>query len=172
MEDERRSITFAPVGTIHTPFTDPAGMPIQPPGGAGVRGTVLVHEAYAGGLKDIGGFSHLILIYAFHRSRGFSCELVPFLDTVSRGVFSTRAPRRPNPIGVSVVRLIGISGSELSIEDVDILDGTPLLDIKPYIPAFDCFPDASAGWLESALNDVAITRSDRRFADTVSRHRE
>ncbi len=164
--DPRASWVFFPIGTIHSPFTDPAGMPIQPAGAQGIRGSVHLDSLYGEGLTDIDGFSRIILIYAFHRSRGFSLTVIPFLDTHPHGVFATRAPRRPNAIGVSVVRLLGRKGTVLTIEDVDVLDGTPLLDIKPYIPAFDCFPDERTGWLQDAAAGVSSKRSDGRFSTT------
>jgi tRNA-Thr(GGU) m(6)t(6)A37 methyltransferase TsaA len=156
-------ISFIPIGTIRTPFTDPAGMPIQPAGAQGVGGTVVLEEKFREGLRDIEGFSRIILIYSFHRSDGYSLEVIPFLDTVPHGVFATRAPKRPNAIGLSVVRLIAVNGNSLAVEDVDILDGTPLLDIKPYVPAFDCFPDEKAGWFDHCCDNVTTVRSDRRF---------
>lgn len=156
-------IPFTPIGTIRSPHTDLAGMPIQPAGAKGIKGTIVLDEKYRGGLKDIEGFSRLILIYALHRANGYSLEVVPFLDTVPHGIFATRAPKRPNAIGLSIVRLITVNGCELAIEDVDILDGTPLLDLKPYVPAFDCFPDEKAGWFDQCCGTVEITRSDNRF---------
>jgi tRNA-Thr(GGU) m(6)t(6)A37 methyltransferase TsaA len=156
-------VTFTPLGTIHSPFTDPAGMPIQPAGAKGVRGTVVIDEHYQDGLRDLDGFSRIILIYSFHRANGYALDVIPFLDTHSHGIFATRAPKRPNAIGISVVRLIAVNGCELTIEDVDILDGTPLLDIKPYVPEFDCFPDEKAGWFDRCCGKVGSARSDQRF---------
>ena len=155
--------SYKPIGTIHTPFTEPAGMPIQPAGAAGVRGTILIHEQFQGGLRDLIGFSRIILLYAFHHSHGYEPEVIPFLDTVPHGIFATRAPRRPNAIGLSIVRLISVKDCELVIEDVDIVDGTPLLDIKPYVPEFDCYPDEKSGWLASCRERVAGVKADRRF---------
>lgn len=157
-------MTFEPIGTIHTPFTRLDGMPIQPAGARGVEGTVVVGEAYQSGLADLGGFSHIVLIYHFHESRGFDLNVVPFMDTEPRGVFATRAPRRPNAIGLSIVRLVRIQGRTLFVQDVDILDGTPLLDIKPYVPAFDAPTEVRTGWLERAARAVGTKRSDDRFA--------
>jgi tRNA-Thr(GGU) m(6)t(6)A37 methyltransferase TsaA len=155
------SLTYEPIGVIRSPFTDLSGMPIQPSQAIGVPGRIELVSELQGGLKDLEGFSHLILLYHFHKSTGYRLEVVPFLDTVARGVFSTRAPKRPNPIGLSIVRLITIEEATLLIEDVDVLDGTPLLDIKPYVPAFDHRPDARSGWLEkTAQHNV---RSDDRF---------
>ena len=156
-------IEFKPIGTIHTPFATPEGMPIQPAGAAGVHGTVEVFEEYQAGLKDLDGFSHIILLYHFHRSQGFSLRLVPFMDTQSRGVFATRAPKRPNPIGLSIVALDRIEDGVLRVQNVDILDGTPLLDIKPYVPEFDSHTDIRTGWLEEVRKTVATRRSDDRF---------
>lgn len=158
-----QGITFTPIGTIRSPFTDPVGMPIQPAGAQGIRGSITLNPEYQAGLKDLDGFSRIILIYAFHRADGYSLEVIPYLDTVPHGVFATRAPKRPNAIGLSIVRLVSVSGNELTIEDVDILDGTPLLDIKPYVPAFDCFPEEKAGWFDTCCDKVTTVRSDRRF---------
>ena len=152
-----------PIGTIHTPFTDPAGMPIQPTGGDGVEGTIDILPAYWDGLADLDGFSHIFLLYHLHRSAGYTLRIIPFMDTVERGLFSTRAPKRPNPIGLSVVRLERIDSGVLHILDVDILDGTPLLDIKPYIPHVDHRDNVRVGWLEDVQQKFKQRRSDDRF---------
>jgi tRNA-Thr(GGU) m(6)t(6)A37 methyltransferase TsaA len=135
--DDMQPVTYTPIGVIHTPFRDPAGMPIQPCFAEGIIGTAELYPKYAAGLKDLEGFSRIILLYHFHRCKGWSPELVPFLDTHTRGVFSTRAPQRPNPIGLSIVGLTCIDGPVLTIAGADMLDETPLFDIKPYIPEFD-----------------------------------
>jgi tRNA-Thr(GGU) m(6)t(6)A37 methyltransferase TsaA len=160
---EKMKIEYASIGIIHSPFTEPEGMPIQPAGAKGVKGTVEVFEAFQGGLKDLNGFSHIILLYHFHRSRGFSLHVVPFMDSKPRGLFATRAPKRPNPIGLSVVRLEKIEDGVLHIRNVDILDGTPLLDIKPYVPRFDVAKEARTGWLQKAGKTLSSRRSDDRF---------
>jgi tRNA (adenine37-N6)-methyltransferase len=159
------TFTFTPIGTINTPFKDLAGMPIQPAGARGVRGTITIDETFLGGLLDLDGFSRIILIYALHRATGYSLEVIPFLDTKPHGIFATRAPKRPNPIGLSIVRLVSVNCNELVIEDVDILDGTPLLDLKPYVPAFDSFPGGRSGWFEGCCDRVDTVLSDRRFCD-------
>jgi len=159
MED----IVYRPIGRIRSPFPDAKGIPIQPSGAADVVGRVEVLEPYAEGLKDIEGFSHLILLYHFHLSAPWKPLVVPFLDTVERGVFATRAPARPNPIGLSIVELLGREGAVLHVRGVDVVDGTPLLDIKPYVPAFDRPADARAGWLEGAERRVGDVRADDRF---------
>jgi tRNA-Thr(GGU) m(6)t(6)A37 methyltransferase TsaA len=158
-----RPLVYHPIGIIHTPFRDAADMPIQPPGATGVTGTVAVEESYRDGLRDLDGFSHLILLYHFHLSNGYTLQVKPFMDDKEHGVFATRAPRRPNPIGLSVVRLVRIEGSLMHIEDVDIVDGTPLLDIKPYVPLFDSRDKAKTGWLADRGKGVLQARSDKRF---------
>jgi tRNA-Thr(GGU) m(6)t(6)A37 methyltransferase TsaA len=136
-----------PIGVIRTPFSDPSQTPIQP-SRSKAEGTVEVDAAYEEGLEDLEGFSHIILVYLFHCSSGYSLKVKPFLDDRQHGLFSTRYPRRPNPIGLSVVRLIGREGRILHIAGADVLDGTPLLDIKPYVPEFDAQADVRFGWLE------------------------
>jgi len=138
-------------------------MPIQPAGAAGVKGTVEVFEDFHPGLKDLDGFSHIILLYHFHRSQGFNLRVVPFMDSEPRGLFATRAPKRPNPIGLSVVQLDKIEDGVLHIQAVDILDGTPLLDIKPYVPEFDAQAEIRTGWLEKTTKTVSTRKSDDRF---------
>ena len=138
-------------------------MPIQPAGAQGVAGTVEVATEYGDGLQDLEGFSYIFLIYHFHLSRGYSLKVKPFLDDTKRGVFSTRAPRRPNGIGISVVRLVGIEGCTLYIEDLDVVDGTPLLDIKPYVPQFDVREAAGIGWLAGKVEKATAMEADERF---------
>ena len=157
-------IEFTPIGIIHSPFMELEGMPIQPAGAAGVKGNVVLFEDFRPGLKDLDGFSHLVLLYHFHRSYGFNLTVVPFMDSEPRGLFATRAPKRPNPIGLSVVRLDKIEDNVLHIQDVDILDGTPLLDIKPYVPEFDAQVNVRIGWLEKVINTVSGQKSDDRFS--------
>ncbi len=154
MEKKIEGIVYRSIGVIHTPFKELENMPIQPSGAAGVRGTVELFPEFADGLKDLDGFSHLILLYHFHESRGYKLIVTPFLDSEPRGVFATRAPKRPNPIGLSIVRLVQVRGYTLDIENVDILDGTPLLDIKPYVPEFDHQENCRIGWLEKAKGSV------------------
>jgi len=156
-------IQFKPIGVIRTPFKNPEGMPIQPAGAAGVKGVVEVFGEYRPGLKDLEGFSHIILLYLFHRSQGFSLQIVPFMDSELRGLFATRAPKRPNAIGISVVQLDLIENGVLHIQNADMLDETPLLDIKPYVPEFDAQVDVRTGWLEKAGKTVASRKADDRF---------
>jgi len=156
-------IKYKPIGVIHSPFKEPKGTPIQPAAAKETRGTVEVFPEYAKGLKDVDGFSHLILIYHFHLSRGASLEAKPYMDNEVRGIFSIRGPSRPNPIGLSVVRLIKIEGLTLHIQDVDIVDGTPLLDIKPYVPEFDMREVVRIGWLEKRVHKLPTSKDDGRF---------
>ncbi len=155
-----KEIRYKVIGVIHSPFTSPRGMPIQPAGARGVKGTVHLKEEYAPGLKDLEGFSHIILLYHFHLSRGSPLQLKPYMDDALRGVFATRAPTRPNPIGLSVVRLLKIEGKVLHVEDVDIVDSTPLLDIKPYVPEFDRREEVKRGWLSGRAERVEDARAD------------
>ncbi len=164
MEKNTPLFRYRPIGRVHSPFTHVKGMPIQPSGARGIRGTVIVLPEYAPGLKDLDGFSNIILLYHFHAAEGSDLIVTPFLDSRPHGVFATRAPRRPNPIGLSVVRLLKIEDHILSVENIDILDGTPLLDIKPYVPAFDHQPAERLGWLEQTSQLAPQTVSDDRFA--------
>jgi tRNA-Thr(GGU) m(6)t(6)A37 methyltransferase TsaA len=164
MTEAADTIRYRPIGVIRTPFADLDGMPIQAAASAaGVRGRIELDPAFAEGLADLAGFSHVILLYHLHAVSRPRLTVVPFLDDRPHGVFATRSPARPNPIGLSTVRLIEVGASELVIEDVDMLDGTPLLDIKPYVPAFDDRPGAEVGWFAVRLAGLGSTRSDRRF---------
>jgi tRNA-Thr(GGU) m(6)t(6)A37 methyltransferase TsaA len=158
-----KSVMYQPIGIIRTPFRSPRGTPIQPAAGKGVRGTVEVFPDYADGLRDLDGFSHIVLIYHFHLVRGHSLRVMPFMDCRRRGIFATRAPRRPNPIGLSVVRLDRIDGNILYIRDVDIVDGTPLIDIKPYVREFESIKRPRLGWLGPRITRLGRTRDDGRF---------
>jgi tRNA-Thr(GGU) m(6)t(6)A37 methyltransferase TsaA len=156
-------VRYHPIGIIHSPYQQIEGMPIQPWGAIGVAGSVEIKHEYVNGLKDIDGFSHIILIYHFHVSKGYLLEIIPFLDDHPKGVFATRAPKRPNPIGLSIVKLIKVEDNILHIEDVDILDNTPLLDIKPYVSEFDALDQTEAGWYSKAKYNVRNKKSDLRF---------
>jgi tRNA (adenine37-N6)-methyltransferase len=148
---------------IRTSFKNREGMPIQPAGAGGMQGTVVMFQEFTEGLADLEGFSHIILLYHFHQSTDTSLRVTPFMDSQPRGLFSTRAPNRPNSIGISVVKLIKIKESTLHVENVDIIDKTPLLDIKPYVPEFDHYPADRIGWLEKTRGGVREKRSDNRF---------
>jgi tRNA-Thr(GGU) m(6)t(6)A37 methyltransferase TsaA len=161
-----REIVYRPIGVIHSPFKEPKGVPIQPSERRDIRGEVEVYREYEAGLKDLEGFSHIILLYHMHLSKGFNLEVVPFLDTVKRGLFATRAPRRPNPIGLSVVRLENVQGNLLEVSGLDIVDGTPLLDIKPHAPRPSEIHDVRIGWLTGRRDRWDKTRADDRFVSS------
>ena len=156
-------IQYIQIGIIHSPFKEPKGTPIQPIAAQGNDGTVELFKEYTEGLKDLDGFSHVILVYHFHLSKESSLKVKPFMDDQTHGVFSTRAPNRPNPIGISVVQLVKIEGNILQVEDLDIIDGTPLLDIKPYVPEFDIRDAKKKGWLEKNVSKLSTSKDDGRF---------
>jgi tRNA (adenine37-N6)-methyltransferase len=138
---------IAPIGVIHTPFTTMEKVPIQPCCSNEV-GEVELFREYEEGLEDLEGFSHIVILYLFHKSGRYSLRVKPFLDSDEHGIFATRHPNRPNPIGMSVVRLIERKGRVLRVKGIDVLDGTPLIDIKPYVPSFDHSTDVGIGWLQ------------------------
>ena len=156
-------IKYRPIGIVRSPFKEARGVPIQPAAARDVEATVEVFTEYAKGLEDLDGFSHIMLIYHLHLSKGFALKVKPYLENQLRGVFATRAPSRPNSIGLSVVRLDRIEGNKLYIRDVDIVDGTPLLDIKPYVPEFEERGKVRIGWLERRVKKLHRARDDGRF---------
>lgn len=139
-----------PIGIIYTPFNEKEGTPIQP-SRSNAEGIVQVFKKYQAGLDDLEGFSHVILVFRFHRSKGFKLKTIPFLDRVPRGLFATRYPRRPNQIGISIVRLLKRKKNMLYVKGVDILNGTPLLDVKPYLPDFDPKGRICVGWYKGKV---------------------
>jgi tRNA-Thr(GGU) m(6)t(6)A37 methyltransferase TsaA len=147
--EEQGVLKLKPIGVIHSPYH--AGqVPYQGCGREEI-GEVEVFEQFAEGLKDIEGFSHIVLIYWFHKSRGYSLMVRTPWDTTPHGLFTTRSPNRPCPLGLSVVRLVARKGNTLKVKDLDAIDGTPLLDIKPYVPTVDEKSDIRVGWLEGKL---------------------
>jgi tRNA-Thr(GGU) m(6)t(6)A37 methyltransferase TsaA len=159
-------ITYTPIGTIRTPHTTVAGMPVQNVGAADIQATIEIAPEYAAGLRDLDGFSHLILLYHLHQIHGHDLTVRSYIegpDGPLRGVFATRSPKRPNPIGLTVVQLLAVDGATLTIAGVDILDGTPLLDIKPYVPTFDARDAERTGWYANVIDRAASTRADDRF---------
>ena len=163
-------LTLVPIGVIHSEHHEPKQTPIQPVCAQGSPGRVEVFSQYAEALDDVEGFSHLHLIYWLHRAAEIAgsiagpspLKVVPFLDDVPRRVFATRAPVRPNPLGLSIVRLVERRGAELLVEDLDVLDGTPLLDIKPYVEGFDLRVGTRGGWMEKVSGDTFLSRGARR----------
>jgi tRNA-Thr(GGU) m(6)t(6)A37 methyltransferase TsaA len=154
-------VVFRPIGVIHSEHRELGRTPIQPVCAPGSAGTVEVFAEFAEGLDDIDGFSHIYLLYAFHRAREAPLKVVPYLDDVPRGVFATRSPERPNPLGLSLVRLVERRGAALLVEDLDVLDGTPLLDIKPYVARFDTREDSRGGWTDAVDEETFRSRGRR-----------
>ena len=164
-------IDFRPIGLVHSPLREPAGAPIQSVAAKNVAGVVEVYPSFAAGLKDVEGFSHLILLYHLHLSRRFRLRVTPFLDSTEHGVFSTRSPSRPNPIGMSVVEVLGVTGRMIRVRGLDVVDGTPLLDIKPYVPAFDAIRASRVGWYAGRIAGARIRniKADGRFVRSAQR---
>lgn len=156
-------IVLKPIGVIHTPFQTQDGTPIQPNGAEGVEGWIEIDPDFQDGLKDLDGFSHVYLLYHFDRVKGFDLVTVPYMDTVPHGVFATRSPKRPNPIGISIVKIKSVDENVIHVENVDMLDGTPLIDIKPYVPSMDDKLTEKNGWLTDKNQKSKSTRADDRF---------
>jgi len=150
-----------PIGRIHSPFRETTGTPIQSAMAQGAEGSVDVFPEFLPALRDLEGFERIWLLYWFDRATAVQLVVKPFLDDCEHGVFATRSPCRPNPLGLSCVRLLGVDGPRLRISDLDILDQTPLLDIKPYVPAFDCFAVHCVGWLQNKGGECVL--ADDRF---------
>jgi tRNA-Thr(GGU) m(6)t(6)A37 methyltransferase TsaA len=161
-----KEVVYKPIGVVHSPFKEPRDVPIQSAAARGVTGYVEVAREYVEGLRDVEGFSHLILVYHCHLAQDYSLLVKPFLDDSLHGVFSTRAPSRPNPVGVSIVRLVKMGKNMLHIQNVDITDGTPPLDIKPFVPDFDRRKEVRIGWLTKNIYKLRSSRDHGRFANT------
>jgi len=157
-------VIYKPIGVIHSPFHNLEEMPIQPSSESSGLGTVEIYTEFVDGLKDLSGFSHIYLLYHFHKMHQSKILVTPFLDTEAHGIFATRAPSRPNPIGISLVKIVCIKDNLIHVDHVDILDGTPLLDIKPYVPEFEKVHDVRIGWLEQAKGQISTRKSDERFS--------
>ena len=162
-QTEPESVTYRPIGVIHSPFKQKTGTPIQGIFARDAEGTVEVFEEYVEGLADLELFSHVYLLYAFDRAEGGSLTCAPFLDGRPHGVFATRAPRRPNAIGLSIVRVLSREGATIRVAEIDVLDQTPLLDIKPYVPQFDLRSEASSGWVKTEGGKAVADGADDRF---------
>lgn len=149
------------IGHVRSPFQSHAGTPIQPSFAHGSRGEIVLESQYVEALADLDGFDRIWVIFALHQATSYKPRVVPYRDVVERGLFATRAPCRPNPIGISAVRLDCIEGNVLHVSEIDMLDGTPVIDIKPYVPEFDAFPSSKAGWFD--LKRTAVEQADGRF---------
>lgn len=156
-------IEFHPIGTIHSPHKELSKTPIQPVFCNNIEGTVILNKEYADGLEDLQGFSHIYLFYYFNHSKKTCLRLSPYLSDDEHGIFSTRAPHRPNKLGMSLVRLDKIESNILYVRDLDILDNTPLLDIKPYIQRFDSRDNVKSGWQDAISNNVASIQGLRDY---------
>jgi tRNA-Thr(GGU) m(6)t(6)A37 methyltransferase TsaA len=156
-------VIFRPIGIIHSPFTSLEEMPIQPSSDASGPGFIEVFPEFSDGLKDLEGFSHIYILYHFHMVKSSRLTVTPFLDDAPHGIFATRAPSRPNPIGLSLVELVRVESNTLHVNRVDVLDNTPLLDIKPYVPQFEESANVRIGWLEKAKSRMNVRKSDDRF---------
>jgi len=154
---------FESIGLIHTAYENPEGTPIQPNAAADSQGTIVLHPVLVEGLRDLDGFSHIILIYVFDQISQPMLLVKPFMDDQEHGVFATRAPARPNPIGMSVVRLLKIEGNRLTFSGADMLNNTPLLDIKPYAPPFEPQTVERIGWLTKRADRLPESKDDGRF---------
>ncbi len=161
MPDQSNAFEIKPIGVIHSPFRVSQGAPIQPVYAPDTQFEAELLPEYVDGLKDLAGFERVWLIYWFDRAPAARLVVVPFRDSTERGLFATRAPCRPAPLGLSCVRLFGIRGNLLICAGADILDGTPLLDIKPYVPEFDAFPNSAAGWFDRSAE--SRIHADDRF---------
>lgn len=158
-------ITFTSIGVIRSNFKQASGTPIQAGAAMDIASSIEIFDEFKEGLSDLQGFSHLILLYYFHLTNGFLLKVVPFLDSEERGVFATRAPRRPNSIGFTVVELTGIKGNIIHFSGTDMIDGTPVLDIKPYVPIFDQREECRIGWLEGNTHKLPSLKDDGRFTE-------
>ncbi len=158
------SLSYRPIGIVRSPFANASDAPIQAAGAIGAQGTIEVYPEYAEGLSVLEGFSHLIVIHHFHRVGPARLTATPFLDSEPHGIFATRSPARPNPIGLSVVRLLKVEGRLLRVADIDMLDGTPVLDLKPYVPAFDHRDPVRIGWFQGTLAALPGKKADERFS--------
>lgn len=156
-------MNMEPIGQVFTEHKNLVNMPLQPITQQRSTGTIILDEKFTSGLKSLHEFSHIYIIYVFHKSHGYDLTVTPFLDDKEHGVFATRAPRRPNPIGLSIVRLLSVHENTIHIENPDLLDGTPLLDIKPYIEKFDRMENVTSGWMTSSEEELRSKKSDDRF---------
>jgi tRNA-Thr(GGU) m(6)t(6)A37 methyltransferase TsaA len=157
------NITYQPIGIVHSSFSKPEGTPIQPIVAKNTEAVIEIFPEFSEGLKDLEEFSHIYILFHLHLAEKKELTVIPFLDTIPHGVFATRSPGRPNAIGISVVCLDKIEANKLYVKNIDILDGSPVLDIKPYIPLFDVFETSKNGWFEKNLHKMESQKDDGRF---------
>lgn len=158
-------ISIQPIGKIFSKHLTPKGTPIQFSGAKDSFGTIEIFSEYQKGLKDVEGFSHIILLYFFNQIKKSKLSVKPFMDDCEHGIFATRSPSRPNPIGLSIVKLIKVEENKLFVQGLDILNETPLIDIKPYVPNFDAIEAEKIGWLEKNVHKHSTTKDDGRFTN-------
>ena len=161
-----QSMQLVQIGVVHSPFQRAMGTPVQPFCAAGSEGSIEVFDPYREGLRDLDGFQRIWVLFWCHRTSRPKLTVIPYRDTVARGLFATRAPARPNPIGLSTLRLYEISGNLLNVGELDILDGTPVLDIKPYVSQYDSYPAQQCGWLDGERAKKGVVVADDRFEIT------
>lgn len=167
MDSTSSDVTFKVIGRVTSSLTEQKGAPIQAAFASDSLGVLHIDDAYREALDGLEGFTHLWVLYVFHKTSGSALRVIPYLGDRDYGVFATRAPRRPNPIGVSVVRIQRVEGNQIFVADVDMLDGTPILDLKPYVPDFDHREGVRAGWYENASKNKGF-QADERFSDRPS----
>jgi tRNA-Thr(GGU) m(6)t(6)A37 methyltransferase TsaA len=157
------NISYKPIGIVHSPFTKPEGTPIQAIASKNSEGVIEIFPEFVEGLKDLEHFSHIYVLFHLHLAEKKELTVIPFLDTTPHGVFATRSPGRPNAIGISVVCLDKIEGNKIHVKNIDILNSSPVLDIKPYIPQFDVFETTKNGWFEKNIRKMESQKDDGRF---------
>jgi tRNA-Thr(GGU) m(6)t(6)A37 methyltransferase TsaA len=157
------NVNYRPIGYVRSPFKEIKGMPIQPVGARGIAGSIEINPEFTEGLKDLDGFSHIFVLYHLHRISGYTLLVKPFLDNDLHGIFATRSPKRPNAIGLSVLQLVKVTDNAVYVENIDILDGTPVLDIKPYVPKFDIWNTDKDGWFAGKADNAEGFKADERF---------
>jgi tRNA-Thr(GGU) m(6)t(6)A37 methyltransferase TsaA len=158
---------YRPIGHVRSAWTTLAGMPLQPAADESREAELVLDEEYADALDDLDGFSHVWVLSHLHRMSGWEPHVMPFLDVAERGVLATRSPRHPNPIGLSLARIVAVRAPSVRVAGIDLLDGTPILDLKPYVPLFDAVPDARPGWFAGRAELIDTVRSDDRFGQGI-----
>ncbi len=163
MKRTKEEITYEPIGFFRSPFSDIKGMPIQPVGGMDYEGSIEILAEFRDGLKDLEGFSHLIVLSHLHRIKGYDLLVKPFLDNNYHGIFATRSPKRPNPVGFSIMEIRQVTATGVDLRGIDVIDGTPVIDIKPYVADFDIWQASRFGWFEGKSGQATRHKSDDRF---------
>ncbi len=166
-KSDKNTIIYHPIGVVHSPHHERGKTPIQPIYADGFRGYLEIFPEFAEGLQDLELFSHIFVIFHFHQARAFKLKLTPFFHTTERGIFTTRAPERPNPIGLSLVRIEKVEENRVYVNDLDMLDGTPILDIKPFTKGLDMRTESRDGWI-GRIDPQVARRLGRRESEMKS----